>query len=116
MCLVQALGIRLASAAGRQATTDAGVREAARITMSGVAAGRDVARFCWLAESHMGRLICQLDDEVWGRSAVLTGTHRSTVASLRGSSAWACDAASAATGHESHRLRQLALCMNTQRI
>jgi hypothetical protein len=83
VCLVHALGIRLASAAGRQATADAGglveaeravevaavsdphplVREAARITMAGVAAGRGVARFCWLAESDMGRLNYQLDDE-----------------------------------------------------
>jgi len=83
VCLVHAIGIRLASAAGRRATADASlladaaraieaaatvdphplVREAARITTEGVAAGIESARFCWLAESDMGRSNYELDDE-----------------------------------------------------
>ena len=83
VCLVHAVGIRLASAAGRQASADAGllgpaesvlemlasadphplVREAARITRDGLAAGSEAAVFCWLAESDMGRSNYRLNDE-----------------------------------------------------
>jgi AAA ATPase domain len=83
VCLVHAIGIRLASAAGRAAMVAAGslaeaeqavaavaagdphplVREAARITAGGLANGREAAAFCWLAESDMGRSNYQLGDE-----------------------------------------------------
>jgi hypothetical protein len=83
VCVIHAIGIRLATPVGRDATADAGlleaaldaivvaevgdrhplVREAARITRSALVAGVEVARFCWLAESDMGRSNYQLDDE-----------------------------------------------------
>ncbi len=83
VCLVHAVGIRLASAAGRQASSEAGllesaesvleaaasgdphplVRETARITRDGLTAGSEAAAFCWLAESDMGRSGYQLNDE-----------------------------------------------------
>ena len=39
------------------------VREAARITRDGLAAGSEAAVFCWLAESDMGRSNYRLNDE-----------------------------------------------------
>jgi hypothetical protein len=82
VCLIHAIGIRLASPEGRQATADTDllqpaeealaaatadphplVREAARITRDGLAAGREITEFCWLAESDMGRSNYQLGDE-----------------------------------------------------
>ena len=83
LCLVHAVGIRLASAAGKQATAEAGlladaqqviesaaaadphplVREAARLTRTGLARGAGAATFCWLSESDMGGAESQLGDE-----------------------------------------------------
>jgi AAA domain-containing protein len=83
ICLVHAAGIRLATPAGRQASAGAGlagrahevitlaamtdphplVREAARITIDGLAAGAEPARFCWLSESEMGGSNSRLADE-----------------------------------------------------
>ena len=83
LCLIHAIGIRLAAAAGKQATAEAGllaeaqevieaaataaphplVREAARLTRQGLAQGAAAATFCWLSESDMGRAGTQLGDE-----------------------------------------------------
>jgi hypothetical protein len=83
VCLVHAIGIRLASEAGKQATAEASlrgpaedvidavagtdphplVREAARITRDGLASGAEVTTFCWLAESDMGRSNYRLNDD-----------------------------------------------------
>ena len=83
VCLVHAIGIRLASEAGKQATAEASlrglaedvidavartdphplVREAARITRDGLASGAEMTTFCWLAESDMGRSNYQLNDD-----------------------------------------------------
>jgi hypothetical protein len=83
ICLVHAIGIRLASAAGSEATAGSWllseaeqaikttaindphplVREAARITRESLSKGAEAARFSWLAESDMGRSNYQLDDE-----------------------------------------------------
>jgi hypothetical protein len=83
VCLVHAIGIRLASAAGKQATVASAllgdaervlhaaagsdphalVREAARLTIAGLAAGLEATRFSWLAESDMSRASHDLGGE-----------------------------------------------------